>query len=295
MAKSGKILFLSLIGLIFFAGSVSADLGISPSDWTELNAMPGQNIEKTFYLSRSDTSDSLDFSAKISGDIIDWIKIKNSNNFTMPQGQQQYAVDVVLNIPKNAEKKNYKSEIRLSSSSNAPQSGQIGVQLGALIRINLTVSDKQVLDYVVQQVEIPIQETGKYVDVVLDITNKGNVEAKPTKVAVDFFDKYYAKKLSSETVSDFSKIKGVAHFSQGKITVPVPAQLEPGQYWADVNVFQGENNIKSDHLTFEIVEAGTLKKINNNIFVTIAIIAVSLLIIIAVIVFIIIWKKRKNI
>src|SRR5579863_2134183 len=185
MKNSKLLLFVSLSILLCFARPAFADLGLSPSDWTEPNGLPGQQIVKTFTLSRSDTAGDLYFTSTISGDLDSWITIENGNSFTMPAGQQQFPIKVDINIPPNAAQKEYKGEIRLSSTTSVAQSGQIGVLLGALIRIDLTVSNKPYLNYSVQQIEIPDQETGNAVNVVLKIDNTGNVEAKPTKVTVD--------------------------------------------------------------------------------------------------------------
>jgi hypothetical protein len=300
MKKINYLVFLSLAGLLFFAGPVLADLGISPQDWKEPNGLPGQQIEKTFVLSRNDVESDLSFTSKISGDLESWIKIENGNVFTIPKDQQQYPVKVIINIPQNAEKKEYKSEIRLRPAPGAA-GGQVSVIVEALIRIDLTVTDKQFLSYVVQQIKIPQQEEGKNVNIILDITNKGNILAKPTKVTVDFFDKYYATKLSSQTFTDFSGVQGIAPFSNGEITLQVPTQLTPEQYWADISVYHDDQVLKSDHLTFEIVKAGTLKKEvvvekifkNNNLLIFTGVILL-VIIIVTVIIILIIKKKPKK-
>src|ERR1035437_3202742 len=145
--KTQKLFLFSLLTAVFIASPVFADLGISPSDWTEPNGLQGQQIEKTFTLSRSDATDDLYFTSQITGDITSWITILNGNSFTMPAGKQQFPVNIVLNIPKNADKKEYKGEVRLNSSSKTAQTGQIGVLLSSLITIDLTVTDQPFLNY----------------------------------------------------------------------------------------------------------------------------------------------------
>jgi len=300
--KTNKLLFLaSLLALLCFARPVFADLGISPSDWTEPNGLAGQQIEKTFVLSRSDAGEDLYFTSQISGDINNWITVKNGNSFTMPKGQQQFPVNVVLNIPKEAEKKEYRGEIRLNSTSKTAQSGQIGVLLGALIRIDLTVSDKPFLSYSVQQIEIPEQETGDSVNVVLKILNEGNVLAKPTKVTIDIFDKYNSTKIKSFDITDFSNVAGVGSFSQGDLTFQLPIQLSPEQYWANISVYQDDKLLKTDDLTFNIAAVGTLKKatiatkiLSGNNLLIIAGIILAVLVIVAIII-ISIWFFRKRV
>lgn len=298
MKKFNKLIFIFSALLLFSAGSVSADLGISPQDWIEKNGMPGQKIEKTFMLSRSDSLQAIDFTAKISGDLVNWITVENGNNFNVPKGQQQYPVKVILNIPQSAEKKEYKSEIRLRPQPGS-SGGQVSVVVEALIRINLTVTDKPFLNYEVQQITIPKQEEGNSLEVILSINNQGNVEAKPTKATVDIFDKFYVEKLGSETFADFSNIKGIQPFSFGNLSFNAPFSLTPEQYWADVTVYQGNEVKKTEHLTFEIVKAGTLKKGNqavqtlkNNIWLVVVIVLV--LLVVALSILLIIRRKKTS-
>ena len=253
MKKINKILFLSFAALLLFARPVFADLGISPGDWTEPNAMPGQQIEKTFYLTRNDASADLNFTSQIAGDISQWVTIQNGNSFTIPAGEQQYPVKVTINVPQNAAKKEYKTTIRLNSSSPSKGAGQVGVSLGALINIDLTVTDKQVSNYTVQQIQIPEQQSGDYLNVILNISNQGNVEAKPTEATIDVFDKYNSTKIGSQTITDFSNVTGVAPFTVGTVSLQFPLKLPANQYWGNVNVYQSGNVLKSDHLVFQIV------------------------------------------
>ncbi len=299
--KTHKLLFfIFLTVLLCFAGHASAGLGISPSDWIEPNGLVGQQIEKTFTLSRADASEDLYFTSKITGELTDWIKIENGNSFVMPKGRQQLPVNIILSIPQSAEKKEYKGEIRLNSSSKTEQTGQVGVLLSALIRIDLTVSDKPFLSYDVLQIEIPKQETGNSVSVILKIWNKGNVSAKPTKLTADIFDKFNTTKIDSFTLTDFSAVAGVGSFSEGQIELQLPIQLPPEQYWANVSVYQDEKVLKSSDITFNIVEAGALKHEaaaakKNNYLLIIGGILLAVVIIAGIVVGIWLFiKKRKN-
>ncbi len=239
-----------------FATPAFAGLGISPSDWIEANGLVGQRMEKTFVISRSNPDQDLYFTSEITGDIVPWITIENGNSFVMKKGDQELPVKVFISIPKNAQYKEYKSEIRLKSDTRQANGNgaPIGVLLSALIRIDLTVSDKPFLKYDVLQISIPKQESGKPLDVILKIWNQGNVEAKPTKVTFDFFDKFNQVQLDSKSVTDFSAASGVAPFSEGEFKFTLPVNLAPEQYWVKVNVDQDDRIIKTDDITFDIVE-----------------------------------------
>jgi len=259
--KTATILVIVLV--VLFLGNIAyAGLGISPSDWIEKNALRGSHIEKTFTLSRSNPDEDLYFKAEIGGEIKDWLKIDKGIEFTMPKGAQQFPIKITVDIPQNADFKSYQSEIRLKSESKSKEASGMGssVVLNALIKINLTVSDTGVLDYEILQIAIPKQEEGDPINILLKILNRGNAQAKPTRLTIDFFDKYKQAKIDSRDLTDFSNIKAVVAFSEGEIKLEIPMQLAIEQYWAKVTVYQDEKVLKSEEITFDIVARGSLKK-----------------------------------
>ena len=253
-------IWLVVVLILLIAGSCQAGLGISPSQWIEKHALRGSRIEKIFTLSRAEPKEDLYFKAEIEGEIKDWIKIDKGLEFTMPKGEQQFPIKVIIDVPQDAEYRGYQGGVRLKSESKAEATEGIGVVLSALIQIDLTVSEEEFLDYEILQIAIPKQEEGKPLKVVLKIWNRGNVEAKPTKLTADFWDKYKSEQLESTEITDFSEIKAVAPFSEGEITLSLPIQFEPEQYWANVKVYHDEEILKSEDIFFEIVEAGGLEK-----------------------------------
>jgi len=253
-------IWLVVVLILLIAGSCQAGLGISPSQWIEKHALRGSRIEKIFTLSRAEPKEDLYFKAEIEGEIKDWIKIDKGLEFTMPKGEQQFPIKVIIDVPQDAEYRGYQGGVRLKSESKTETVEGIGVALHALIQIDLTVSEEEFLDYEILQIAIPKQEEGKPLKVVLKIWNRGNVEAKPTKLTADFWDKYKSEQLESTEITDFSEIKAVAPFSEGEITLSLPIQFEPEQYWANVKVYHDEEILKSEDIFFEIVEAGGLEK-----------------------------------
>ncbi|MBU2101251.1 hypothetical protein KKH05_00810 [Patescibacteria group bacterium] len=255
--KFKRAIILVSILLLFVPVNVSrAGLGISPSTWVEDHGMPGSHIEKIFTLSRGEPIKDLFFEAEVTGDIVDWISIDKGLEFTMPKGSQQFPITVTINVPQKAEHKNYKGEIRLKSTLKDNESQNVGVNVQALIQIDLTVAKGEFKDFEVTQISIPKQGAGKFVNVLLKIWNRGNVEAKPTRLEVTFWDKYKLEELATVEVSDFSAMKAIKPFSQGEITVKVPIELEPNAYWANVSVYDGDVLLVSEDIVFELLERG---------------------------------------
>lgn len=257
-----KVATILVTALLVFtlADFCQAGLGISPSQWIEKNALRGSSIEKIFTLSRAEPKEDLYFKAEIEGEIKDWIKIDKGLEFTMPKGEQQFPIKVIIDVPQDAEYRGYKGGIRLKSESKTETVEGIGISLQALIQIELTVSEEEFLDYEVLQITIPKQEGGKPLKVVLKIWNRGNVEARPTKLTADFWDKYKSQQLESKEITDFSGIKAIEPFSEGEIKLELPIKFEPEQYWTNVKVYQDGKILKAEDIFFEIAERGTLEK-----------------------------------
>ena len=112
--KISKI-WLVVVLILLFAGTVQAGLGISPSQWVEKHALRGSHIEKVFTLSRAEPEEDLYFKATIEGEIKDWIKIDKGLEFVMPKGKQQFPIKVTISIPQDADYRNYQGSIRLRS------------------------------------------------------------------------------------------------------------------------------------------------------------------------------------
>jgi len=267
-------ILVTVLLILSWIGSCQAGLGISPSQWIEKHALRGSHIEKIFTLSRAEPKEDLYFKAEIEGEIKDWIKIDPvresdkiyfSNGvdkgleFTMPKGEQQFPIKVSIDVPKDVEYRGYQGSIRLKSEPKAPDTG-IGVVLHALIQIELTVSEEEFLDYEILQIAIPKQEEGESLSVVLKIWNRGNVEARPTKLTADFWDKYKREQLESKEITDFSEVKAITPFSEGEIKLEIPIKFEPEQYWANIKVYQDEEILKAADIFFEIVKIGSLEK-----------------------------------
>ncbi|MCD4705611.1 hypothetical protein K8R61_00840 [bacterium] len=262
--RNTKILFSALLFLIW-AGVCHAGLGISPSRWIEENALRGAHMEKIFTISQAKPEQDLFFKATVEGEIKDWIKIDQGLEFIAPKGEQQFPIKVIIDVPQGADFKEYQGKIRLRSEQKLENGNSgVGVILSSLILINLTVSQKEVLDYEILQIAIPEQEENKFLNVVLKIWNKGNVEVKPTKLTIDFWDEYRIEKIDTKEVTDFSKINPVSAFSKDEIKIEIPINFEANRYWAIAKVYQNDELIKEEDITFKIIKKEILKTEGEN-------------------------------
>jgi uncharacterized membrane protein len=256
----------TVFALSFFlleANAAFAGLGVSPSQMVVQNLSKGSHAEETFILSRSDPKEDLHFKVIAEGATKDWTTLDRGMEFTMPAGEQRFPVIVKVDIPKDAANGEYKGLIRLASSSKSSK-GMVGsgtsVALSVLIQTDLTITGEQVLKYDVSSIGIQNIEEGSPLDVLVTINNTGNVEAHPTKVHVEVFDKLNTELLESQ---DIAEMGSVAPFTTGDIAISIPTKLGIGQYWARISAYKDEALLKKQDLVFEIVPLGSLKKKGN--------------------------------
>ena len=290
MKKISKYTIASTFTLFVFlmsAGTALAGLGISPAQMTVPNLSKGSHIEKTFTLNRSDPKEDLYFKVTMEGKTKDWTTLDKGLEFTMPAGAQTFPIIVAANIPQDTADGDYSGGIRLASSSKSPDNINgtgVSTALSAFIQTNFKVTSGQVLSYEVSSIEIKNIKQGTPLDTIVIVINTGNIEAKPTKVKVEIYDKYNLKLLESHEVT---KMESVKPFTTGNIAVSVPTKLGIDQYWARISVYKDETVIKNQSLVFEIV-----KNEKREIMVKIAV-SIMVLILIGAIVIIIKKKKKK--
>jgi hypothetical protein len=262
ISKIASILFFCAFFLLA-ANAVFAGLGISPSQMILPNLSKGSHVERTFVLSRSDPKEDFYFTATMEGATKDWTTLNKGMEFTMPAGEQRFSIVVIVNIPKDIANGEYKGGIRLESSSKSPnETSENGasISLSALIQTDFTITGEQILEYEISSIKIQTIEEGSPLEVSLTIINTGNVEARPTKVHVEVFDKFDENMLESQ---DIVEMGSVEPFVTGDITIPVPTKLGIDQYWARISVYRDEVLLKEQSLVFEIVEVGSLQKNGN--------------------------------
>jgi len=216
-------------------------------------------LERTFVLSRSDPKENLYFTVTAEGATKDWTILNEGTKFTMPAGEKRFPITVAINIPKDVANGEYKGGIRLVSSPNPNGVGGNGAStaLAVLIQTDFTIIGDQVLEYDISSVGINNFEEGSPLDISMTIINSGNVNARPSKVSVEIYDKFNKELLESHNIIEMGS---VAPFTTGDIIISIPVKLERDQYWARVSAYKNENLLKEEKLTFEIVEVGSLQK-----------------------------------
>ena len=238
-------------------------LGISPSRLSIDHMLRGVEHRQTFVLSHGNHEEAKYLRVLVDDEIADWVTTDQGLEFTWPEdGEQQFPINVIVTPPRDAPNGTYSGDIRIINTIEpdvTAEGNSAIVSLAVSIKAEFTLSDEQVLDYDVHTIRIsPEVEEETPLEFTLHIENKGNVRAAPTRIEVDFYDKYNESKIASEDAEGFGS---VAAFDQdGEILVELPHGLSTGQYWARVLVFQDDTLLKEADAVFEVLPTGTLEK-----------------------------------
>jgi len=262
-------LLIFILGLLN-ANVVFAGFGITPPYVVNSNLTRGSHFEKEILLTRGDPVE--DLRIEVSIDVPganDWISIAQGNSFIMPKGEQKTPMTVLVDVPKNAEFKNYPGYIRVTTYPTGPSKGegQIAIVLGARIDVNLEVKDIKIFDFTVRKINTYDLEEGHQVlwwfspgkiKFEMSIENVGNIKAAPTKVRFDIYDSQEKNLL--ETV-EVKKMEKVEPFEIKTITAELPTKLSAGSYWATFQIFKNDEVVNEGKIHLSILPRGTLKPI----------------------------------
>jgi len=252
--------FIVLVTVSFCLGlgisSVLAGFGVSPP-YVKCNHLPrGSHYEQIIYLVRGEPKEELLAKVKIDvPGIEDWISIEQGLEFELPKGIQQFPMKVIVDVPEEAALGEYKGTININTVPLKRIKEGVTVALGAEVDVDLRVIEGEFSEFNIIRITIGNVEEGSPIKLTLKIENKGNVEAGPTKVHLDVFDKYHQQLLESGEKDISGKVEP---FRIEEISVEFPTNLGVGQYWGDFKVYKDEEVAIEDKLVFYIVEKEAL-------------------------------------
>jgi len=248
-----KIIFYLLL-LIILGKATSADsisVGISPPRIYESSLLQGSHFEKLIFLSKSITNEDLDVVIETEGEVGRWISVDKGKNFIFPKEDQSIPLIFSIDVPLDAELGSYENKININIK---PRSNDIGIstQVVLPIDVKIGVTDREVIDYSINQIKIPNVEDGSPIKILLTIDNKGNTEAKPSRIDVILMDKFKEKRLQ---ITNHAFNGYIPPFTKQEIVMEVPHSLDPEQYWAYISIYDEDVIVKEDNVIFDILES----------------------------------------
>lgn len=277
-----------------YAQDNQASIGISPSGFRYNTFMPGMTYEQEFTIMGVDpsTQNSM-FLTMDAGDINDWFTFVPSNEITIPQGEQTGTFTLRMTIPKGAEFKDHNVQFRVGFGK-PENTSQVAIAVGVTVVLNFKISDEELRDWEVRLVSIADFYEGDDMVLTAKINNKGNVDVKPTKIKVDVEDLNgnIVKTVESSTVDE------VPAYVMQEVEVKYDSKgIVPGDYFGNVTVYDGDNELYKDKVAFKVM-ISTKKKFMDTTFgkfVT-SVPGIALLSVggVAIILFLISRRKRKS-
>lgn len=132
--------FLLFIIGIFLLGKVFAlNLGISPVSINFSEANPGEKLNKSFFIF-ADSDKPVDIELEVTGESSEWISLSEKKFETSKN--EPYEIKMFIDVPKNAEKKDYLNELKINvisgvSEENKRVTGNIESSIKSEIILNL--------------------------------------------------------------------------------------------------------------------------------------------------------------
>ena len=260
---------LPMVFLLAFAPMAEAGFGITPPYVRNTSLIRNSTYEQQILLVRGDPNVAQKAEVTIDApEIQDWITIVEGSNISLPKGEQKVSMTVRVTVPEDAEFKNYTGAIRIRT---VPEDGQVAegavsISLGARVDIDLSVIDKEILDFRVRKVGIgELNEGHKFLWLFFPgkirfealLENIGNVDVAPSKVEIKMYERTGTVLL--EETKNIGKIEKVKPYATESVTANIPTRLPAGSYVARYKVFNGDDVKQEGELSVNVLPYGTLQ------------------------------------
>ena len=261
-----------LIPVLFLTLSVpaaEANFGITPPYVKNTSLVRNSTYEQQILLVRGDPNAAQIAEITIDApEIESWIQIVEGSSIPLPRGEQKVTMTVRINVPKDAEFKNYAGSIRIRTvpADGQVAEGAVSISLGALVDIELSVIDKEIKDFRVRKVSVgELNEGHKFAwlffpgklrfDMMLE--NIGNVDVAPSQVDLRIYER--TGNLLLEETKNIGRVPKIKPYATETVTADIPTRLPAGSYIARYRVYNGDEIKQEGDLSISIMPYGTLQ------------------------------------
>jgi hypothetical protein len=258
--------FFVLTGVDFaFAG-----FGITPPYVRNTSLTRNSTYEQQILLVRSDSNVAQKAEITLDApEIADWVEVLEGDVIQMPRGTQKVPMTVRIQVPADAEFKDYEGAIRIRTLPDDDQvtAGAVSISLGALVDLDLSVIDREIREFRVRKISAPDLNEGTKLAWLffpgkirfgMMIENTGNVDIAPSSVEFRIFDRN-GKQLLEET-ENIGRIQTVPPYGTETVTAELPTRLPEGSYIARYKIFNDDEVVQEGDLSLNIKPAGTLQQ-----------------------------------
>ena len=269
MEKVFAILIFSGLFLGLGIYSAQASFGVTPPYVKNATLIRNSVFEQKITLVRGNPDQ--DLLATIEWDVPEaggWISVDKGTEFTLPKGEQKVPITVRIDVPEDAEFKNYSGKLYVRTRSAKEQTGSsVAISLGARINMDFTVVDKEIYDFGVRRIRVSDLNEGHErawldfpgkINFLVTIHNTGNVPVAPGKITMDIKDRNTRDQL--EHTENSNNLKKIEPFEEGEILAELPTFLPAGSYLAEYKIYnyEGTEIVQEGEINLSILPYGTL-------------------------------------
>lgn len=264
MAVMVPVLFLST-GL----NEALAGFGITPPYLRNTSLTRNSIYEQQILMVRGDANTAQKAEIVIDApEVEDWITVVEGDEIKLPRGVQKVPMTLRVEVPDDAEFKDYRGAIRIQTLPDDGQvsAGTVSISLGAIVDINLSVIDKEIRDFRVRRISVPDLNVGKKVAWLfypgkirfqMMLENTGNVDIAPSKVAFRIFDR--TGKVLLEETENKGKIETIEPYGTETVTAEIPTRLPEGSYIARYKIYNDDEVKQEGDLSLNILPEGSVQ------------------------------------
>jgi hypothetical protein len=252
MIRKITALLIVIAALLVFPKAVFG-FGITPVEINVENIKPGGRYETEIFVTRpvAEANEELKVILELDlAGIESWFKFSPGSEFTFPTGKNTTSFKVTIDVPANADLRNYKGTILAKGESGKMASEGVTMVKAAVLGVNVIASDKDVYNLEVLTMDAPEVNSGDPVRLLLNIKNSGNVAVAPDKVTLEVMD-LFEEPIESLSTTSLEKIDA---FSTKEIWAEFNSDLEKGQYRIDAAVFFMDEKIAEKRMVLTVNE-----------------------------------------
>jgi uncharacterized membrane protein len=259
MKMKTKTLLSSLIavfvGIVLFAPghALAAAFGVSPPWIENSNLRPGDNYVYVINLSATNLSEDMLVQSELHGDpeIMQWLKIRNKDDLVMPKGEKIVPMSVEVSVPANAQVGKYEGSLKLSLAAKTSNTSNVAVLLGSNIKIDLDVVDYDVTDYWIRSISADPIIAGQPIGLKMDVKNLGNTVLNNVLTQVSLINMKTGDQVASGSVDQLDVPVHPHTMAEAELSF-LASDLEPGDYWLNVEAFKNNQSVYENRLFFQI-------------------------------------------
>lgn len=257
-----KLFYIVVVFLISFSlvQNVLA-VGVSPGI-IELHDLANNIvIDKSVFISRANPSQDDYYKVSVSGEGAPYIAL-STTKLKLPKGEQQVSFPFQIK-PVAAPNGTYKASLIFNGTTpdaNTP-TDQNGVSFlaGVTALVTFTISDKEVKRMEVLDIYNQETEVDQPYVFFFQLRNTGNVNAKPDRVVLTFFDRSDPTHIIQEVIQG-DKIAFVEPQKTDKVIVKAESKVPEGKYDVEIKIFLDNNILFSKKFFTHILPKGTLQQ-----------------------------------